>query len=399
MLSERNGPTVADVFRAGFDDYLRSKSSLPAQHYTVANAIMDCRTEKLGGRMYRCEHCGNEVPVFNSCRNRHCPQCQAMARAEWAAKRMKELLPVPYFHVVFTVPEQLRPIALRNKRCFYNLMFRVVSRTLTELGANPRHLGGAVGFLAVLHTWTQTVMDHPHIHCLVPAGALAPDGVEWIPCRKGFLFPVAVVKALYRGKFIAELKQAVDAGDMQLGGHYAAKGGCYGEFLDGLYQTEWVVYMKSTLQSAQAVVKYLASYTNRIAISDARIKALDTEKVTLSYRDRRCGDVERLLTMTPAAFIGRFLLHVLPRGFVRIRQYGFMANKNRTEKIAQCRMAVLGGDDFDPLEDVGHELDIPLQGEPKEPNKPRKCPRCGRRALLMAEEIPKRRRMPMRKAA
>jgi hypothetical protein len=396
MLGERNGPTVADVFRAGFDDYLRGKGKLPARHYTVANAIMDCRTEKLGGHMYRCEHCGNQVPVFNSCRNRHCPQCQATARAQWTDKRMEELLPVSYFHVVFTVPGELRPIALRNKKVFYNLMFRVVAQTLTELGTNPQHLGGAIGFLAILHTWTQTLMDHPHIHCLVPAGALAPDGVEWIPCRKDFLFPVAVVKALYRGKFMAGFKQAVEAGDIQLGERHAAKGGCYRKLLDTLYETEWVVYMKHTLQSAQAVVKYLASYTNRIAISDARIKALDNEKVTFSYRDRRHEDVEKPLTLPLTTFIGRFLLHVLPKGFVRIRHYGFMANKDRTEKIAQCRMAVLGGEEINPLEDLGHEAQTAGHTEPK---KAHKCPYCGRLALVLAEEIPKRGRVPMLKAA
>lgn len=396
MLGERNRPTVADVFRAGFDDYLRGKGKLPAQHYTVANAIMDCRTEKLGGHMYRCEHCGNHVPVFNSCRNRHCPQCQATARAQWADKRMEELLPVSYFHVVFTVPGELRAIALRNKKVFYNLMFRAVAHTLTELGSDPRHLGGAIGFLAVLHTWTQTLMDHPHIHCLVPAGALAPDGVEWIPCRKDFLFPVAVVKALYRGTFMAKFKQAVEAGDIQLGERHAATGGCYRELLDTLYETEWVVYMKHTLQSAQAVVKYLASYTNRIAISDARIRALDNETVTFSYRDRRHGDVQRPLTVPLATFIGRFLLHVLPKGFVRIRHYGFMANKDRTEKIAQCRMAVLGGEEIDPLEHLGHQVQTAGHIEPK---KAHKCPYCGRLALLLAEEIPKRGRVPMRKAA
>jgi hypothetical protein len=392
MSSSSTPVTLADVLRSGFGDYERAAGPLPAEHYKVAHAIMDCRTPALGGRMYRCEECGHSLPVFNSCRDRHCPQCQAMARARWVEKRLDELLPIPYFHVVFTIPEQLKPFALRNKAPFYTLMFRAVADTLSELAANPRHLGGSIGCIAVLHTWTQTLMDHPHIHCVVPAGALADDRMEWLHCRKNFLFPIEVVKRLYRGKLMALFKEAVAAGDIQFHGLLRQQLADYPRPLDTLYQKDWVVYMKESFASPEKVIKYLGSYTNRIAIANSRIKALRGATVTFAYRDRRDRGREKLMTLPTGEFIRRFFLHVLPPGFVRIRYFGLLANRDRAERIEQCRMAISGGEELEPLiEAMDHDEPVAKQSDDAGRHHAL-CPHCGKGRLVVAEELPGRTR-------
>lgn len=393
MLS--SSPGLAEVFRQGFDDYASTSGPLPHTHYEVADAIRNCRTEALGGRLYRCDHCHGCVPLFNSCRNRHCPQCQAMARARWVDKRLKELLPVVYFHIVFTIPSQLKPFALRNKEAFYNLMFKAVSATLTELAANPRWLGGTIGFIAVLHTWTQTLMDHPHIHCVVPAGALDPDGVEWIHSQRDFLFPVEVVKTLYRGKFLALFRDAVARDEIVFHGCLENERAGFAQLVDTLYRTKWVVYMKPSFASPTAVIKYLGAYTNRIAISDSRIKSVGNGGVTFSYEDRRNGGAQRLLALPLRCFLQRFLFHVLPKGFVRIRYYGFMANRDRNDKIEQCRAALEGAEEIETfVEPHSESPEAPQDVRPKG-----LCPLCQKGTLVLIEEIPKRAGPPWRLAA
>ena len=339
-MSSFSQTTLADVLRAGFKQYLEKNNAIPLEHYKVANAIMKCQTAALGGRFYKCDECGHSVVFYNSCRNRHCPQCQAMSRAKWVEKRNRELLPVSYYHIVFTVPEQLKPFALRNKSIFYNILFKAVSETLIQLGANPSFLGGTIGIIAVLHTWNQILMDHPHIHCVVPAGAISDDGVEWIPARKGYLFPVDIIKKVYRGKFMDFFKEAISNGTMQFHGKLQEFISRKNIIIDTLYKTEWVVYLKESFASPAAVIKYLGAYTNRIAISNNRIKDITDGKVRFSYQDRRNGNVERELTLPVDQFIRRFFLHILPCGFVRIRYFGFMANRNRSENITQCRVAI-----------------------------------------------------------
>jgi hypothetical protein len=385
-MSTCSQPTLGDVFRTGFQEYMHNSTTMSLDHYKAASAIINCQTPALGGRLYKCEECGHHVPLFNSCRNRHCPQCQAMSRAQWVEKRNNELLPVSYYHIVFTVPEQLKPFALRNKTVFYNILFKAVSETLLQLGANPSFLGGTIGMIAILHTWNQQLMDHPHIHCVVPAGALSEDGVEWIPARKGYLFPVDVLKKVYRGKFMEFFKNAVTHGTMQFHGILQEILPQYRQFVDTLYKTDWVVYLKESFASPDAVIKYLGAYTNRIAISNSRIKSIDDGKVTFSWLDRGNGTVERLLTVPVSTFIQRFLLHVLPSGFVRIRYFGFMSNRNRTEKILQCRAAITA-----ELFDIVCAIDTVLKEELFDVTMQTcNCPHCKKGKLTLIEEIPKR---------
>lgn len=383
-MSSRSKTTLGDVFREGFKEYMQSNTTISLEHYKVASAIMNCQTSALGGRLYKCEECGHSVPLFNSCRNRHCPQCQAMSRAKWVDKRNKELLPVSYYHIVFTIPEELKPFALRNKSVFYNILFKAASETLIHLGANPSFLGGTIGMIAILHTWNQVLMDHPHIHCVVPAGAISDDGVEWIHARKGYLFPVDVLKKVYRGKFMNFFKEAISNGTMQFHGSLQEARPQMKAFIDTLYKTEWVVYLKESFASPAAVIKYLGAYTNRIAISNSRIKAVSKGNVTFSYHDRRNGNVEKLMTLPIEQFIWRFLLHVLPNSFVRIRYFGFMSNRNRTEKIIQCRVAITA-----EMHEAGGVKDVVLEIEILT-ILTCTCPECGKGKLVLIEEIPKR---------
>lgn len=330
---------VADIFHAGFSEYCDRYGPLPAKHYAVANAIMACRTAKLGGHVDRCDHCGQEKISYNSCRDRHCPKCQALARAKWVENRIDELLPVQYFHVVFTVPQQLNEFAIRNQESFYGLFFRAVNETLQELARDPKRLGAEIGFIPILHTWGQNLMDHPHIHCVVPGGGIAKNGKKWKHCREDYLFPVQVMAALFRGKFLDYFKKAVKNGKMTLVGtlqrftdNYA-----FQELLNQLYRKNWVVYAKEPFAGPQAVVKYLGRYTHRIAISNHRLVRMDEKTVTFRYKDYADNKKWKQMTVARVEFIRRFMLHVLPQGFVRIRYCGFLGNRKRQEKIVLCR--------------------------------------------------------------
>jgi hypothetical protein len=279
---------LADVFRVGFREYAAQHAPLPAQHYKVVNALLSCHTSLLGGHIYRCEECGHEKISYNSCRNRHCPSCQGTARAQWVDNRMKELLPVPYFHVVFTIPSELNPFALRNKKAFYNILFKAASETLLTLAEDPKYLGAAIGFFAILHTWGQNLLDHPHLHCVVPAGGLAADGSRWkkIPYGK-FLFPVKVMSALFRGKFLDFFKAAVRDKEILFHG-VLEKYQDHGEFralLDTLYNNPWVVYAKPPFAGPNAVLKYLGHYTHRIAIANSRLVDITDTHVSFKWKD------------------------------------------------------------------------------------------------------------------
>lgn len=379
--------TLADVFRAGFPQYLDANGPLPPQHYDVANAIMRCHSAALGGHVFRCDRCGCDRIAYNSCRNRHCPSCQAMARARWVSERTHDLLPVPYFHVVFTVPAQLNPFALRNKEAFYNILFAAASQTIRDLGRDHRRLGAETGAIMVLHTWGQNLMDHPHLHCILPAGGLDDD--QWVACKNPrFLFPVKVMSQLFRGKFMAAFKAAIAAGEIQLHGQleeFARNPRTLTALIDGLYTKPWVVYAKPPFGGPAAVLKYLGRYTHRIAISNSRLRALTSSQVTYQWKDYADGNRSKTMDLSVTEFIRRFLLHVLPHGFVRIRYFGFLANCIRAAKLQLCR------DQTDPdracrgAEEAAAENDDLLPAQ----QSPRRCPVCGQGHLVWRMDIPR----------
>lgn len=326
---------LADVFKS-FD---ADTESLSCQQRRVIRDIIQCRTAALGGHVEQCTKCGHQQIAYNSCRNRHCPKCRAAARKEWMQERAAELLPVEYFHVVFTLPEQLSALALQNKRVIYGLLFRAASQTLLEIAADPKRLGAAIGFLAVLHTWGQTLQHHPHVHCVIPGGGLSPDRSRWVSCRKGFFLPVKVLSRLFRGKFVAYLKAANEQGLLIFQGQskHLAEGDHFASLLKKVSKLEWVVYAKPPFGGPLLVLKYLARYTHRVAISNQRLVALSEGQVTFRWKDYADGNAVKEMTLDVSEFTRRFLLHVLPEGFVRIRHYGFLANRCRSERLDRCR--------------------------------------------------------------
>ena len=327
---------LAHIFRSLDASFL---NSLPAAQRRVVEDITACRTAALGGHLKQCDQCGYCEIAYNSCRNRHCPKCQAAARAEWMQARALELLPVEYFHVVFTLPEHLSLLALQNKRVIYDLLFRATSETLLEIAADPKRLGAGIGFFCVLHTWGQTLQHHPHLHCVVPGGGLSADHTRWVACRKGFFLPVKVLSRLFRGKFIAYLSKAREDNQLTYAGllSHLAEVNEFNSWLRELWQVEWVVYAKPPFGGPPQVLKYLARYTHRVAISNGRLLELNDGRVTFSYKDYAAISEIKTMTLETQEFARRFLLHVLPRGFVRVRYYGFLANCCRTEKLAICR--------------------------------------------------------------
>jgi predicted RNA-binding Zn-ribbon protein involved in translation (DUF1610 family) len=334
-------PTLGDVIRR-FDAALlreRSATLTQAQH-AVLSTLGRCHTAALGGHLYRCDHCGAEHPAYNSCGNRHCPSCLGHKSAQWLSERAAELLPVPYFHVVFTLPQEVAALALGNKKEVYSILFRAASEALLELAADPRHIGARLGFLAILHTWSQTLTHHPHLHCIVPAGGLSPDRCRWVRCRgKRFLLSIEALSRLYRGKFLAYLTEAVRAGKLRFGGATAplAEPSAFAAFRSEQRSKKWLVYAKPPFGSPEQVLKYLARYTHRVAISDSRILRIDDDTVTFAYQDRKDGNRKRTMTLDGVEFLRRFLLHVLPKGFVRIRYFGLLANRGRADNLARCR--------------------------------------------------------------
>ena len=339
MEKNDGGLTLADVLREGFEQYVRAYGPLPAEQYKIAHAIMRCRTEELGGHIYRCDACGHEVTLYNSCRNRHCPTCQAYARVQWVQDRIDEALPVPYFHVVFTLPQQLRDFALRNRAEVYGILFRAVADTLKELGADEKRLGGTIGLIAVLHTWTQTLDFHPHLHSIVPGGALSPDKKSWIHCRDNFLFPVAVMRKLFKGKFMDMFYSAVESRKIGLHGNLAMyeNPAVFEQLVRNLHDTDWVVYAKRPFATPDKLIKYLGAYTHRVAIANSRIEEIENGMVTFRYKDRRDHNRIKHMRLAIVEFIRRFMTHIVPDGFMRMRHIGIFSNKNRAKLVALCK--------------------------------------------------------------
>jgi hypothetical protein len=329
---------VADVVRAHEDEYLAAHGATAAQR-KVLRAIRNCRTAALGGHVEGCDHCGHQRITYNSCRNRHCPKCQGPATARWLQAREGELLPVPYFHLVFTLPAALGPLALQNPRLVYGWLMQAAAETLMQVAADPQHLGAEIGFLTVLHTWGQNLMHHPHVHCVIPAGGIAEDGKQWIACRKEFFLPVRVLSRVFRGKFIHGLKRAFLRGQLTFHGGLSelAEPKAFEQLLDQAVRHDWVVYAKQPFGSPSAVLKYLARYTHRVAISNQRLISFQDGQVAFRWKDYAHGGRPGLMQLAAIEFLRRFLLHVLPSGFMKIRHYGFLANRVRTAKLDLCR--------------------------------------------------------------
>ena len=328
-------PTVADVFRRFGPAYRdRYAHRMPRAHLKTMHAIEACRTPALGGHLYECDHCGRQHLVFHSCKNRHCPTCQFLPGQQWVQDRNRDLLPIPYFHVVFTLPSELHDLVRANPRLSYKLLFNSASQTLLTLAADPKHLGAQIGFFAVLQTWSQTLSFHPHLHCIVTGGGMAPDARHWLHARQSFFLPVRTLSRLFRGKMLAAIKQAVRTGDLQ-------PAPSFHQLLTALYQMEWNVYCEPPFSSPQRVLQYLGRYIHRVAVSNARLTHVSQDRVCLRYRDPDDPEQTRSLALTPLEFIRRFLLHVLPSRFVKIRYYGILANRNRKTLIARARLLLL----------------------------------------------------------
>ncbi len=338
-----NRPTleVADIIRQHGKDFIESnRSRLTWQQLKVLRAIEHCRTAALGGHLDRCSRCGHRAISYNSCRNRHCPKCLTNARDRWLADRQKELLNVGYFHVVFTLPHEPSWLAPHNQKVVYQLLFQASAETLLEIAADPNHLGAQLGFLSVLHTWGQSLQHHPHVHCVIPAGGLSPDGKRWIhPRCNAFFLPVKVLSRVFRGKFVAGLKRAFLKGELLFPSSLKALEAkkTFATFLRKLFRQDWVVYAKPPFGGPEHVLHYLARYTHRVAISNHRLIQLADGQVTFRWKDYAHGGKKRKMTVTAHEFLRRFLLHVLPKGFVRIRFFGFLANRRRRTQLAQCQ--------------------------------------------------------------
>jgi len=331
---------VADIVRATGARFLeKSGRWLHWSHFKVLRAIARCRTAALGGHRDQCPKCGHQAISYNSCRNRHCPKCQTAARDRWIAKRQTEVLPVGYFHVVFTLPHELSALVLQNKKEIYRLLLQASADTLLEVAANPEHLGAAIGFLSILHTWGQNLLHHPHVHCVVPGGGFSPDRKRWIPSRPNFLVPVPVLKIVFRAKVRDGLKRLFHAGKLVFAGQLAdlADWKLFLAFLEPVCEKEWVVYAKAPFRGPDHLLQYLARYTHRVAISNHRLIAFDGESVTFRWKDYAHGNKKRKMTVSADEFLRRFLLHTLPRGFVRIRFFGFLAGPRRAKMLQLAR--------------------------------------------------------------
>jgi predicted Zn-ribbon and HTH transcriptional regulator len=330
---------VADVIRTAGQPFIeRSYGWITWHHLKALQAIERCRTAALGGHRDQCSRCGYSAISYNSCRNRHCPKCQGNARHRWLEARRQELLPTPYVHVVFTLPRELAPLALQNKKVIYDLLFRTSAETLLEVARDPRHLGARIGFFSVLHTWNQKLQHHPHVHCVLPAGGLSPDHSRWIPSRRSFFLPVKVLSRVFRGKFTQALKRAFCEGKLGFHGtlKLLAQPKTFSAWLRQLFRNDWVVYSKRPFGGPEHVLCYLGAYTHRVAISNHRLVALADGEITFRWRDSAHKNKKRLITMPVEEFLRRFLLHLLPRGFVRIRNFGFLANRHRASLLPLC---------------------------------------------------------------
>ncbi|HEY5871555.1 MAG TPA: IS91 family transposase [Candidatus Tectomicrobia bacterium] len=374
---------VADIVRQHGDALLaRYGATLSGAQHRALRAIAVCRTAALGGHITQCDHCEHEVQAYNSCRHRSCPKCHGPAQAAWLTAREQELLETPYCHVIFTLPHDLGPLALQNPRLLYGLLFRTVAQTLQDIAGDPKYLGAEIGGFAVLHTWGQQLHHHPHLHCVLPAGGLAPDGSQWLPCRPHFFLPVRVLSRRFRRLYLAGLVQLHAQRRLTLTGRCRAltEPTPWQQLLTALHDKEWVVYAKEPMQHPQHVLKYLARYTHRVAIANHRLVALEDSQVTFRYKDYPRGHRLRTLTLDAVEFLRRLMLHVPPRGFHRMRHFGFLANRVRQATLAQCR-ALLGHAPRPCAQEAAADLKTP-EGPAGEPGA--QCPVCqhGRMQLV-----------------
>src|SRR5215831_2946888 len=371
---------VADLIRAAGSTFLeRNRQWLGWKHRKVLLAIAHCRTAALGGHVDQCTRCGHRATIsYNSCRNRHCPKCQTAARDRWIAARQKELLPTRYVHVVFTLPSQLACLALQNKKLIYGLVLRASAETLLEVAQDPRHLGAEIGFFSVLHTWDQKLGLHPHVHCVIPAGGLSLDHTQWIKSRSRFFLSIKVLRRVFRGKFVAGLKQAFQNGQLHFSGKLAAlaQRKTFAAWLRSLFRKDWVVYAKPPFGGPQYVLQYLGRYTHRVAISNHRLVSFTEGKVTFRWRDSAHNNEQKLLTVSLDEFLRRFLLHVLPKGFVRIRHFGFFAHRRRAATLPLCRQLLAAAEDLSRSAGAA----LPTNGIAPPPLW--RCPRCGGAVVL-----------------
>lgn len=374
---------VADVVRSAGTTFLAQHPTSGEQRKALRD-IVSCRTSTLGGHVLACQQCDHQEISYNSCRNRHCPKCQGSCQAKWLQERAADLLPVPYFHVVFTLPAPLGPIALQNPRQIYGILFRAVSQTLLTIARDQRHLGAKIGFLAILHTWGQNLMHHPHLHCVVPGGGLREDQSSWVSCHPSFFLPVRVLSRVFRGKFLHSLDRHYHTGQLCFHGRLQSLA-CpqhWKALLRQLRATDWVVYSKPPFGGPEQVLKYLARYTHRVAISNRRLLSFQQHQVSLRCKDYRRGGRSRTLVLQQLEFIRRFLLHVLPTRFVRIRSYGFLANRCRRQKLALCRRLLAPTNTQQP-EISDSSADTP---PPQQPNL--LCPVCGQGPMLPVDTLP-----------
>ena len=381
---------VADVFRCYGSDYrLQHGASMSMAQRRVMTAIEVCRTAVLGGHLEQCDHCGHQRNAYNSCADRHCPKCQSFARAQWLEDRQSELLDTQYFHVVFTVPEQIATIAYQNKRELYGILFRATAQTLFTIAADPKHLGAEIGFFAVLHTWGQNLFHHPHLHCVVPGGGLSANGSQWIACRDGFFLSVRVLSKLFRRLFLEKLVDAFDAGKLKFFSSLEPlqNPSSFRDYLAPLRETAWVVYAKRPFAGPEQVLDYVGRYTHRVAISNNRLLDIAEAKVSFRYKDYRHDAQQKTMTLQAQEFIRRFLFHVLPEGFQRIRYYGFLANRYREQKLTRCR-ELLGMPAPGPAASET-STDYSKRYEELTGSSLWKCPVCHQGRMLVIEILPR----------
>ena len=369
---------VADIVRQLGPSYQQAHAgALSRGQRRVLGAITRCRTAALGGHVEQCNHCGHQRIAYNSCRDRHCPKCQSLVRAQWLADRQADLLPVDYFHVVFTVPQEIAAIAYQNKALVYDLLFRATAETLRTIAADPKHLGAEIGFIAILHTWGQNLLHHPHLHCVVPGGGPSVDGTRWVGCRPGFFLPVRVLSRLFRRLFLAQLQDAFAAGELRFYHALAAlhDAGAWARYLAPLARAEWVVYAKPPFGGPERVLEYLGRYTHRVAIANHRLVDFAAGEVAFRWKDYRHQSRHKVMRLAAPEFVRRFLLHVLPPGFQRIRHYGLLANRHRAAKLTRCRQLLAAPAPVVTL--AAAPLDYRDRYQQLTGKSLRDCPQCG----------------------
>ena len=388
---------VADVFRRHGEAWRTANAGhVSLAQRRVMTAIEVCRTAALGGHLERCDWCHHERPCYDSCRDRHCPKCQSLARAEWVEKRKSEILQTHYFHVVFTVPEQIASIAYQNKDLVYGILFRATAETLSTIAADPKHLGVEIGFFAVLHSWGQNLLYHPHLHCVVPGGGISPDGTRWISCRPRFFLPVRVLSRLFRRLFLKYLQEAFDVEKLQFFSSFQALQDrqAFTRHLDSVRNVEWVVYAKPPFAGPQQVVDYVGRYTYRVAISNHRIVDIEDGRVKFNWRDYRDNNQQKTMTLSADEFIRRFLLHVLPSGFHRIRYYGFLGNRHRKKKLEHCRQLLGMAPPSESSSQPPTSEDYRDRYEKLTGRSLRECPVCHRGRMIAIKVLPEVRSSP-----